>query len=338
MGWVLRATLLILTVSGISCCSVIQAPQQDDPASATPAVEHCVQWFAKLDAAVDRAGVRDAGAHRIPGFPYLRADRFLGSFRNTVKDNPSEFASWVDRLRKLDATARAYEVRNLPASSLAALGVASVRAAAARTGTCAAELSRVELATPEQRERLIKGAGVPDEYIERSRILGLYPLATLPLSVGVRRWQDATVAMFRREAAGDDRGHHFVRYEPSGYPLGAARLRAIFAQARTDPLGIPQLSSTDREKLLETFAPIFEIDTTGAYDRFGPLAWGTGSAPEVDIAHPVVYRRVSYTRYAGHVLVQLVYTIWFPQRPPEAALDLLSGRLDGLIFRVTLDP
>ncbi|MBO0738892.1 MAG: hypothetical protein J2P48_20385, partial [Alphaproteobacteria bacterium] len=39
-----------------------------------------------------------------------------------------------------------------------------------------------------------------------------------------------------------------------------------------------------------------------------------------------------------HVLVQLVYTIWFPQRPPEAALDLLSGRLDGLIFRVTLDP
>jgi hypothetical protein len=37
-------------------------------------------------------------------------------------------------------------------------------------------------------------------------------------------------------------------------------------------------------------------------------------------------------------LVQLIYTIWFSERPRESALDLLSGRLDGLVFRVTLDP
>jgi hypothetical protein len=37
------------------------------------------------------------------------------------------------------------------------------------------------------------------------------------------------------------------------------------------------------------------------------------------------------------VRLQLVYTFWFPARPAEAALDLLAGRLDGLLWRVTLD-
>ena len=65
---------------------------------------------------------------------------------------------------------------------------------------------------------------------------------------------------------------------------------------------------------------------------------GSGPAPDVDVAHPTVYRRLAFTRYGGHVLLQLVYTVWFPERPPERSLDLLAGKLNGLVFRVTLDP
>ena len=36
--------------------------------------------------------------------------------------------------------------------------------------------------------------------------------------------------------------------------------------------------------------------------------------------------------------MQLVYTIWFPERPARAAVDFLSGHLDGIIWRVTLAP
>jgi hypothetical protein len=40
---------------------------------------------------------------------------------------------------------------------------------------------------------------------------------------------------------------------------------------------------------------------------------------------------------AGLIHPQLVYTFWFSERPSESAFDLLSGRLDGVVWRATLD-
>ena len=61
-------------------------------------------------------------------------------------------------------------------------------------------------------------------------------------------------------------------------------------------------------------------------------------APEVDGAQQVVYVHPAWTRYQDRVLLQLVYTIWFPERPPQSEGDILAGRLDGLTWRVTLAP
>jgi hypothetical protein len=38
------------------------------------------------------------------------------------------------------------------------------------------------------------------------------------------------------------------------------------------------------------------------------------------------------------LLLQLVYTIWFPERPPRRPVDFLAGRLDGIVWRMTLAP
>ena len=46
----------------------------------------------------------------------------------------------------------------------------------------------------------------------------------------------------------------------------------------------------------------------------------------------------TYARYGERVLLQLVYTLWFPERPKSGTFDLLGGRLDGLVWRVTLAP
>jgi hypothetical protein len=337
MNRTFNAALAILMMF-IAGCAAVEQPQGRDSATQAPAVEDCTRWFARLDETVDRAGVRDAAAYRIPGFPYLRADRFSASFRNEAKDDPAAFKAWVDRLRNLDATARAYELRNLPAHLLGSLEVPAKNAATAKTDACAADLGQADLAVTSQREALVARAVVPNDYIEWRRVLGLYPLATLPFSIGVNRWQEETVATFRRAMVGDGGADTVARYEPRENPVGQSRIRAIFARSRPDRLGIPQFSPDDREDLLRSFAPIFEIATSGVYDRFGPLRWGTGPAPEVDVLHPTAYRRLAFTRYRDRVLAQLVYTIWFPERPRGSSLDLLSGRLDGLVFRVTLNP
>jgi hypothetical protein len=319
--------LAIAMLLGAGCADIERASSGD-----------CGRWFERLDEETDSTGVRDAGAYRIPGFPYLRVDRFWASFRGEVRDDPGMFEAWVDRLRGLEATARSYELRNLPAERLAALGAADRNAALAKTNSCAAELSRADLAAPSQRAALVASAAVPDDYDGWHRVMGLYPLATLPISIAIDRWQDETVGMFWRAAAGNPVTGRIIRYEPGGSALGAREISAIFAQTRTDRFGVPQLARNTREQLFQTFAPVLEVATSGDYDRFGPLSWGSGPAPVVDVAHPAVYRRLAFTRYGKRVLVQLVYTVWFPERPPEGPFDLLAGRLDGLVFRVTLDP
>jgi hypothetical protein len=40
----------------------------------------------------------------------------------------------------------------------------------------------------------------------------------------------------------------------------------------------------------------------------------------------------------GTYLLQLNYTLWFPERPQVHALDLYGGRWNGQTWRVTLDP
>jgi len=51
---------------------------------------------------------------------------------------------------------------------------------------------------------------------------------------------------------------------------------------------------------------------------------------------PTLYTHVSHARLDGKVLLQLDYVAWFPARPRRGRLDMLGGRLDSIIWRVTL--
>ncbi len=52
----------------------------------------------------------------------------------------------------------------------------------------------------------------------------------------------------------------------------------------------------------------------------------------------MVYRFTSYTRYHRATALQLNYLIWFSGRSASRRFDLYAGRLDGVIWRVTLSP
>jgi hypothetical protein len=326
------ASLLILAAG----CTTIEAPLKSELRSPSSTLRLCANWFEQLDATIDRAGVRDAGAYRIPGFPYLRVDRFSASFRDQAKGNPQAFDAWVTRLKALDTKAREYEIRNLPARFFPLAGSDDQAAARARTRICAAQLAREDLGNAAQRDLLVARAKVPDNYANWQRVLGLYAVTSIPFSKGVDGWHQEAVEMFRKASVETASAAGVVRYESAAKPVTAEQITAIFLYLKTDALGIPKFTAAQRDLLFQAYAPAYEIETTGEYDRFGPLSWRNGPAPEVDPTRPVAYRRLAFTRFNGKVLAQLVYTIWFPERPASGATDLLAGRLDGVVFRVTL--
>jgi len=337
------AVLLLPACAGLPSAS----PAAPSPVSA----RDCLVFFDELDRVVHVAGSRDGGEHRVAGFPYLRVDRFTASFRSEV-DTEARYRAWVERMRGLDAQARSFEIANLPDEAfpiLATLGRAQVLE---RERACGSLLVTEHALEPAQRRRLPALAVVPDDYSSVKRVLGLYALTGMPFASSERHWQRHTRKVFddlRDAPAPQNIAYH--RYQPREEPMAATaaieQARTVLEASKPDALGIPRIDEPGRERLFDAFAPSFEIATRAEYDRFGPLQWIDLSglvAPDaerfwldVDPSQAVVYRRLAFTRYGDSVLPQLVYTIFFSERPMQDAGDLLGGRLDGLTWRVTLD-
>lgn len=329
--------LLLLLMTG---CSVLQEPQRGNLQSADAGVRECAQWFSDVDARIDAAGVRDAEEWRVPGFPYLRSDRFLAAYRDEVGSAPVAYRAWLYRMRDADLAARAAELRNLsPATAKDAWSVAQ---------RCGEVLLQNDVADPATAVTLRERVPVPDAYLDWQRIVGLYALTRIPFGNGVAQWHEEARAMFAQARRGVPAPIPVEHYGPTADArYTRAEVAALLAQAAVQPLGIPQWSAAEKEKLLFSYAPVFEVETSGSYDRPEALVWRDAEHPEVDAGadvqgaarkRPVVYQRIAYTRYAGRTLLQLVYTIWFSERPADHAFDILAGKLDGLVWRVTLAP
>jgi len=108
--------------------------------------------------------------------------------------------------------------------------------------------------------------------------------------------------------------------------------------ASQNALGIPDLDGRLLQGLARQFAPIIAVEEGSNADFIGKPGWASVEAtvPHVDLSDPTIYVRLAHTRFRGEILPQLVYTVWFSERPSEGAFDLLSGKLDGFVWRVTL--
>jgi hypothetical protein len=101
--------LLVLLPAG---CAIIPVPTRSARVGGSDALGSCADFFADLDRRAAHAQVLDSGAFRVEGYPYLRVNRFLASFRRQVGDQAA-FAAWVDQMQALDQDARKYEIANL---------------------------------------------------------------------------------------------------------------------------------------------------------------------------------------------------------------------------------
>ena len=315
-------------------CAAIQEPLRGSLSAPDAGVAECARWFQALDRQIDASGVRDGGEFRIPGFPYLRTDRVMASFRTSATEGPAQDA-WLAQLRALDRAARDAELRNLPEAAIRALGI-DRQDVARRTEFCARTLLSHDRNQPGTATRLAERAKVPDDYRTWQRALGLYGLVSVPFSAGVEGWQRDAVEAFRASAAGNLAFERSFEYRPQ-----TAMIRedpeTIFARSQVDALGIRTFSPQDADLLFEAYAPIIEMEAGGSFDEIGRIAWQDGALPGVQTTMPTVYRKLAHTRYGADTLVQLVYMAWFPERPHRNVFDLLAGKLDGMIWRVTLN-
>ena len=306
-----------------AACSHTPAVQQ----SGSEIADRCRTAYAEFDEKIARAGVRDAGAKRVRGFPYLRTTRFLSSFRDEVSDT-AKFDIWVAHLREHDRAARRAET--------AALAERHAGDLLAQTDRCGDALATAELSVAGNRDALIGAATPPKHYSTAKRALGLYPLTRIGASIGYSKWKKANLASFNPAIDPPTNGT-LITYGVT-QARASADTAAIIA-VRRDALGIPTLHPDAR--FLDRHAPVIVVDEVTPDDQVGrPIAveGGAGNGFAVDPSDPVMFTHISHTRFAGEVLVQLNYHVWFPARPKDApGGGLLGGKFDGLIWRVTLD-
>ena len=345
------------TVALMAGCAALGPATAPSPASgdltaealATPSDGNCRRWYGALDEAIEHGNVRDAGAVRIAGFPQLRVDRFAASFRDSLAPRAADgnaraqLTALLDYLRELDTEARLFEMANLPGASRAALKLPPDTQLRRLLDACSSEVTSETLARVDSVAALANKLAVPDHYADWKRALGLYPLTSIPFLHGVNVWQQEIAGRFAHAPA---HAEPTTRYLPSiiNSTLDDTAVQR-FAAGPRNALGIPQLAASDWSALLAQYAPVFDIETpkgAGANarshtDHFGALRFTTNDTPGIDIDNPVAYQRIAFTRYRGQTLTQLVYSIWFPERPASQMIDLLAGHLDGVMIRITLD-
>ncbi|MFZ2171577.1 MAG: hypothetical protein WAW61_18305 [Methylococcaceae bacterium] len=300
----------------------------------------CLRWLENIETTLEEYDLKDSGTMRIDGFPQLRVNRFLASMSDQATSQ-NAYAEWLEHMRQLDATGKKLEMANLPASTWQNLvskipGNESFEQALEH---CGKHLNKLSLYNSGHKKRLLKQAHVTDAYQSWKRIAGMYPLTRYAAEVGIERLHRELNASFKIPLEKLPQQGKLIRYSPPHNELlTSEQISAMLRPAYDNPLAIPQLTSLQFQRLLEHFAPVWEIDTRNDTDKIGTAGLDSDGQPRIDIRQPAVYVAHEYTRWRGDVLLQLIYQIWLPAREKTGMLDLYGGPLDSVIWRVTLNP
>jgi hypothetical protein len=332
---------LIFQVIFVSClsahllvgCATIPVPSRSDRLGEAGLLGTCADFFASLDKRIKQAGVLDSGDFRVKKYPYLRANRFIASFREAV-DNQAAFDAWTDRMQVLDQAARKFEIDNLPNTAIAALDTTNDRTSIySKVKTCGNLLKIADFQSVSNQEWLKRNITGPDDYIGLRRFFGIYPFTSMFVYSGVRNWHAAAYKKFSHEPPVNWQS---LRYYPARN-IDELSDRQLLGPTGNDALGIPVFSREKLNAIFRRYAPVWEIQFQNDNDRIGTPTWTGKDVLDVDTDQPVTYTLLSFTRFGKDIFAQLNYIIWFPSRPKEGAFDIYGGFLDGLNYRVTLD-
>jgi hypothetical protein len=203
-----------------------------------------VRFFELLDWAVVETGVRDASVFTVSGFPYLRTNRFLTVSKGELNTDARK-AQWLRRMQQLDLEARQKEIRNLPADALKDLTHILGEPSGPQTLQEKSIYYSDKLLAHDQRqpnfyEVLTASVTDPDEYSAVMRIVGFYPLTSIPVTAATcnvqekfRNWHSDPVDQLYTLG-------ELAAYVPSQRTEYAAQIaRLVLNRSRQNPLLIP---------------------------------------------------------------------------------------------------
>ena len=303
--------------------------------------KECQVFLTALDQAVEDAGVRDAASYPIPGFPYLRADRFLSSLKDNLHSEQGK-GQWSRWMLALDLEARRKEISNLPEAIVSSLslkqGTPPNRAQFyEQAQSCSETLFEHDKTRPDFYETLIPFVDVPDEYSLTMRVFGLYPLVAIPVAIAtnlsrnkVRSWYDTSLENLPVDG-------RLTAFTPNkGSFFGDSEVQAIIDASSKNSQGVPLPDQDMGKRLVNHFAPVFIQDVAASYDQIGRIVW-RGDCPDVDQKRPTVYYYFSNAFLKAKPILQINYVIWYSARAGKRAPWMERGHLDGLTLRVSLD-
>jgi hypothetical protein len=178
----------------------------------------CLEAFTAAEQAVLEAGVMDTQARRIQGYPHLRVNRFLSSFRDEV--NGDGYAFWLKQLQEQANKGWRVEIRNLPKLSGQKLQetVQAVLSTQATTvdalQNCSGKLLQLQLENNSSRDELKKRATVADNYQSWKRIVGIYLLPAWAFNIGIAQWHEKALAAYLQPLNQLQASGQWIRYEP----------------------------------------------------------------------------------------------------------------------------
>lgn len=292
--------------------------QQGYREQADAALGDCTGLWRQYVERVSAAGAFDAQSWPLPAYPFLRVNRNL-SYAARGPLSPLQRRQWLERAYQLGQRARQAESGKLsPPADLPSLE------------SCLRRQLRTLVNDPDL-WAYVRQHRPPDAYNDTARVLGLYPLQQPVVSWQVENLVAEVEEEFQNYRSSADWRRHQIRDRPPW-----KRIEALFQSGNhRDALGMPVFGPSEQDLLFSYYSPIIEqeyrlpSDRIGRPERHGER-WTVSEKPRL-------FTLLSETRWRGQWLPQLVYVWWYPARPKSGALDIYAGKLDSLIFRLTLD-
>ncbi len=336
--------VFVFVILALNACSATPPIKQQISDSPKDSFQLCLTFYDEIEAQLRLFNIQDAQTLSIRGYPYLHSNRLLASYAQAITPGTKYF--WLDQLQKLGLESLLLTTQNLPLARQEQLLKkwqhinAESESFSDLISFCASSLHKYILYDDETLEFLMQQSNIPDNYETWKRAVGLYPIVSFFMAQGISNWHKNSAAKLSQAPESIPIKGVLYRYKSNDANNKLTDLNAvksILKSATNNSLKIPLPSQPELASLFATYAPIWEIDTVTDNDKVGAPYWPTNNVlPEIDLTQPVVYQLASHVHFYGKTLLQLNYFIWMPQRPCTSGFDFLCGRLDGLIWRVTL--
>jgi len=292
-----------------------------------PSCSADIQAFRNL---VDQSGVTNAGAPVLFYYPLLHSNRFLHSLSHSAGSS-IEVRQWALLLAELAIKTRTVENKNLPVpwsnSSLEEL----------------AECSRDFASEPEYEPsriavlNAVRQSEFPAHYLNVRQTLGalsvLRPFLKqriIALHADERRW------FLEEESFAHSNRYEFDAASTISNLTASSTADWMRAAYASNALALPLLQESQLDSLFAKHAPSLQIEFADDNDMIGAAEW-VDNQINISSTKPTIYTLPSMTQFEGRKLLQLNYVFWFSERRASALIDLYSGNVDSIIWRVTLD-